>query len=252
MFGRVVCINLDDRPDRWALAQQAHACLGEARPLERFSAARVRVCGNDVVNGRAGCLLSHRRAIEAAHRDGVESLLVFEDDVEFTREVAPILVEGLASLAALPWDMAFFGLEPRAPLFPVAPRLARVLHGATTHAVAYHRRLYPRLLAALPEEDGVLEWLARHTAVDRYYCDILLPRIQGYAIVPFVAHQRAGYSDVEGMQLPPKAEATPLASMPRFSWAWRRSLWEVLRPVRWLLRRERAWRFRAKPGVTPA
>lgn len=87
LFQRAVCINLDRRTDRW---HQFNAGLPQPWPfvpVQRCRAIDVRQCPPPswfVHNaGHWGCNRSHMRAIEDALNDGIESLLIFEDDAEF-------------------------------------------------------------------------------------------------------------------------------------------------------------------------
>jgi glycosyl transferase family 25 len=103
-FSRIVCINLDRRPDRWRRVRTRFARHG-IEPVERFAAVDgSRVAVPEVWKGREGaygCLRSHLDVVAAARDDRNEDLLVFEDDVEF----APDLGERFArAMAQLPDD----------------------------------------------------------------------------------------------------------------------------------------------------
>lgn len=196
-FDRIVCINLDERPDRWEQVQEATAPLLGGATLERFSAIKPDLAQDRVHNGRAGCLLSHRRVIENAYRDGLESVLVFEDDLSFDPNLEERIRPTIQTLGKTPWDLFYLGVTPKAPLMPAGDGLVRTLGGMTTHAIAYHRRAMPELLKRLPDEDRVLRFLSRHKSVDRYYCQHVAPRMRCYASSPLLVFQRDDFSDIQ-------------------------------------------------------
>lgn len=196
-FDRIVCINLDEREDRWARVQQTTAPLLGSVKLERFSAIKPDLAQDPVHNGRAGCLLSHRRVIEKAHRDGVESVLVFEDDLGFDGAFDDRIKPTVESLQQTKWDLFYLGMTPKAPLLPAGEGLVKTLGGTTTHAIAYHRRAMSTLLEKLPEEQGVLRFLSRHKSVDRFYWQHLAPRMNAYASSPLLVFQHDDFSDIQ-------------------------------------------------------
>ena len=196
-FARIVCSNLDERPDRWQEMQATVGPLLGRVAFERFPAVKPDLARDRVHNGRAGCLLSHRRVIEAAYRDGLENVLVFEDDVRFAPQFVRQAQRSLATLDATEWDMFYLGLTPKAPLVPAGEHLVRTFGGLTTHAIAYHRRAMPRLLNWLPEEKDVLRFLSRYKAIDRYYALHTASRMRCYAASPLLAFQRDDFSDIQ-------------------------------------------------------
>lgn len=210
-FDRIVCINLDERPDRW---QQMQATVGPHLgriELERFSAMKPGLARQAVHNARAGCLLSHRRVIQAAYRDGLESVLVLEDDVCFDPRFADLAARSIATLDATQWDLFYLGLTPTAPLLPAGPGLVRTFGGNTTHAIAYHRRAMPGLLKRLPEEQGVLRFLSRYKAIDLYYARHAMPRLRCYSARPQLAFQHDDFSDIQQQQAASNEQASRIA-----------------------------------------
>lgn len=199
-FDRIVCINLDERADRWEQMQQTTGpLLGNTR-INRFSAVKPRLAKDGVHNGRAGCLLSHRRVIESAYEDGVESVLAFEDDVRFDPRFEELAQTTMASLQKTQWDVFYLGFTPKAPLLPAGDGLVQTLGGITTHAIAYHRRAMPELLRRLPDESRVLRFLSRYKSIDRYYWQHAAPAMRFYAASPLLAFQRDDFSDIQQNQ----------------------------------------------------
>lgn len=199
-FGRIVCINLDERTDRWEQVQRTcQGLLGDAE-LTRFSAIEPKLAEEHVHNGRAGCLLSHRRVMEEALDDGLESVLVFEDDLAFHPEFQELIQPTMSTLGKTKWDVFYLGFTPKAPLLPAGDGLVRTFGGVTTHAIAYHRRAIPKLLQLLPDESNVLSFLSRYKSVDRYYWQQLAARMNCYAASPLLVFQRDDFSDIQQAQ----------------------------------------------------
>ncbi len=211
-------VNLDDRPQRWTDTLAAAAPHLPADVLERHPATRGAALADfgrppwfrgrprdRTWAGRAGCLLSHRRAIARAAAEDREWLLLLEDDVVFDpafdqvlRDLAPLLTENKR------WSACYLGVVD-----PVGPRetlarlgadraLRRVGGVNTTHAYLLHRRIFAALLAALPDETGVWPWLARHRAIDRWYRRHLADHGEVLAVSPSLVNQRVGLSDITG------------------------------------------------------
>lgn len=196
-FDRIVCINLDERQDRWRQMQAVVGPLLGRGELTRFSAVKLDLAQQAVHNARAGCLLSHRRVIESAYHDGLESVLVLEDDFCLDPRFGELAPRSLATLDTLPWDLFYLGQTPIAPLLPAGPGLVRTFGGNTTHAIAYHRRAMPGLLKWLPEEQSVLRFLSHYKSIDRYYARHVAPHLRCYSARPLLAFQRDDYSDIQ-------------------------------------------------------
>jgi hypothetical protein len=152
-FSRAHVINVPDRTDR------LRACVGElgrfgmkVEPgrLEIFPAIRPAHAAGFRNAGVHGCFLSHLAVLRGALRDGLESVLVLEDDVEFTRGLPGELVRVQRQLREAPWGFAYLGhvLPPASAVGESL--LVRHQDGvATTHCYAVHRRALPRVVTFL-------------------------------------------------------------------------------------------------------
>lgn len=123
-FERIVVINLPERTDRRRemVAELRRAGLHEGSPgLLFFAGIRPANAGLFPSVGARGCFESHLGVITAALADGVENVLVLEDDLALHPEACvpqPALVKTLASGE---WDFAYPGhtLALGAPGAPV-------------------------------------------------------------------------------------------------------------------------------------
>lgn len=154
--------------------------------------------------GAAGCTVSHRRAIETAKAKGWKNVLILEDDVELVAEGGAILKQTLDSLEG---DyMLYLGYSRPTPYG------RRVAENAThalwqiegvlsTFAYVVSASLYDRLLALLPTEETVWEWMSVHRAIDTFYRDVVseMKGVRTYCILPDIAeHVDAGISEIRG------------------------------------------------------
>jgi len=75
---RIVCINLRERNDRYEMCKKRFAEVGLKEDDVQFLRVQRHPKG-----GRYGCYDSHRTVLQQAYDDGLNSVLIFEDDVEF-------------------------------------------------------------------------------------------------------------------------------------------------------------------------
>ncbi|QIZ00516.2 glycosyltransferase [Streptomyces sp. S1D4-11] len=185
-FDGITCINLDERPDRWQVMQRRLSAVG-LRPERIHRLPATPTPGNHHI----GCALSHRQAIEQAHTDGLESLLVLEDDVLFLPGATWVLRRALAELAGRAWSLLHLGGADWGRTFPRAEgchHLEAVSGITTLHAIAYHRSIFTHLLDELPDTVvGMTDWIQRNTAIDQYLVGWDRPGC--YRTVPVIAAQ---------------------------------------------------------------
>jgi GR25 family glycosyltransferase involved in LPS biosynthesis len=156
-FDRTVVISLPERGDRRASLM--------ANLRECGLAGHRDILWQDAVNGRLekipswwaqgpgawGCRASHLESLVAAQRDGVERLLIIEDDACFHRRAGEWLAM-LMPLLPADWDLFFLGGQHMMP--PATTADARLLLGkgiTRTHAYAVPRRAFASLIAAISD-----------------------------------------------------------------------------------------------------
>lgn len=191
-------INLDHREDReQAIRENLHKS-GFAGRIERLSAIRGEVAKDPVINGRIGCVLSHRLAISQAAEKNLEAVLILEDDAVFVEDRLKFLDRALLSLSGRNWDILYFGYNAVGPVKREGDCMCRLTHPLTTHAMVVHSRIYDQILSDLPaSQEECLEWLSTHKAIDVYYGFDLTPKKNVFGVYPPVAFQEEDYSDIQ-------------------------------------------------------
>lgn len=211
----VLVVNLDRRPDRWEKVKALTAGLVPPEKLERLPA----VLGADLPGygsppwfrgrkrdatwaGRAGCALSHRRAIALAKQRGWRHLLILEDDIEPKPQAAAVLASLPAALASTDWQVCYLGFTDPVPPFRTVAELAgghqlmEVSGASTTHAYLVRSDAFDWLLEKLPQPAAVWPWLSRHRAIDRWYYRNLSRHLRVLAVSPSLIDQEHGFSDI--------------------------------------------------------
>jgi len=178
VFDRIAIINLPERSDRRRAVTRELRSLGMAVDGKRVrfvQAIRPDGPGDFPSTGARGCFLSHLKTLRQAQADGVQRLLVLEDDVMFTpalhgaAHLAPALARG-------DWQLAYPG-----HVQPARPGPLRWEHSVEAlvcaHCYAVNASALPTLVAYLEacllrpaghphggpmHFDGALSMLRRH------------------------------------------------------------------------------------------
>lgn len=208
-------INLDARSDRWTQFQEATREIVPAEKLHRFSAC----VGKELPGfgqrpwfrggprdrtwaGRAGCLLSHRRALLQARARGWRTVLLLEDDAEFAPEFTRVTEQLTAALRDINWQVCYLGFTE--PWWPGRNRatlgagygLHQIQGCTTTHAYLVREAARDWIIAQLPDETRVWPWLATHRAIDRWYQRRLGLEFPITCVSPSIVNQSASASDI--------------------------------------------------------
>src|SRR5262249_14321960 len=111
-----------------------------------------------------------------ARQRGLSNVLVFEDDVIFSRNALEELRPNIEELKHREWETLYLGGHCWGQTFPKAPgcQYLKAASGVTwTHAIAYHASMFDRVLAEVPETpSAVALWLRKHLGIDQYYAKI--------------------------------------------------------------------------------
>jgi len=204
MFDRVSIINLDRRPDRWLQIRANLEAIDWPLPEpDRISAHDGRQSPPPDwfrhTPGAWGCLVSHLKVCSQAIRDGVNSVLIIEDDAHFPIDFADRLGP---FLAAVPddWEAIYLGgyhfLEAGDPV-PVDDQVLRGRCVLGTWAYALRGRAIRALGRAI-------EQAPRLAAEELFGVDRLWGRLHLDGIVRvytpwrWLVHHGGGRSDTNG------------------------------------------------------
>ena len=194
MFERVVCVNLRRRPERlkafWNQIDLMEGGWPFTRP-EIFEAVDGSVVPhpNDWAGGSGawGCLESHRTLIRQAIQDGIESLLVLEDDVEFHPKFRTLATDFMYHVPS-DWEGIYFGCQHRTQPKPTGiPGIVRCQGMQRTHAYAVRGRWMRELYQM------TFGW---HTHID-HMMEAVATKYILYAPSPLLAFQSGGKSDID-------------------------------------------------------
>ncbi len=233
-FGRVVVINLDRRPDRW---DQLQRHLSEVnwpfRYPERFraiDAQKIRPPTWWRAGAPAwGCHQSHLRVLEQALQDGMNSILVLEDDVCFSQDFRRNTEQ---FLEALPndWHQIYLGgqyIRPgKNPPTAVNHHVLKAHNINRMHAYAMRGSFIPAAYKHLCDYESHVEQHKRlgpkggekaHHVDHRMGVLHESGRWNIYCPTTWLAGQGAGRSDILGKDLGPRYWQRRVSKMPAVS-----------------------------------
>lgn len=182
-FDAIYCINRAPETGRWRDMSARFARLGIAHRVRRFEAIET------PRNPHAGYGLAHRAIVADAKAQGLENVLVFEDEVRFTADAIPGLQAALEELKGREWKLLYLGACRWNRDFPPldgCQRLGQAGAVTSAHAVAYHRSIFDRILGEVPADNAGMEaWLNTHHGLDQYYAFTVTE--EKYLLSPVVA-----------------------------------------------------------------
>ncbi len=155
--------------------------------------------------GAGGCSLSHAKAIARAKAEGWRNVLIMEDDV-VTGQHPDALAMLEYALKNIKGDyMLYLGYSRPTPYGSAVQKsgehaLWQVEGVLSTFAYLVPESMYDRLLAVMPTEENIWEWMSIHRAIDTFYKDTVasMPGVKIYAIQPDLVVHIDGMSDVSG------------------------------------------------------
>ena len=220
----VLVINLDARPERYARLFSEWADMQMAAPpLTRLSA----VSGVDLPGfgerpwfrkgasdrrwgARAGCTLSHRKAMAHARENNWTTTLVLEDDADLTH-ITPRFIEILGTALfgkdAPQWDVCYLGFSksvgPSLKLCQLNDNhgLFEVTGCYTTHAYLVRAAARDWIFEQIALAEKTWAWHARHRIIDRWYTRHLYRSQRVLAVSPSLIPQTEGFSDIVQRQV---------------------------------------------------
>lgn len=182
-FDKIYCINLDDRPDRWDLAQKEFESVG-IKNYVRFSAIK------NTERGAFGCRDSHVAVIRDAKMNDYKRILILEDDFNFINKDQDLFKKVLEQIGTINYDIFYLGatVERNMGRFrKITENIVNTNFAFTTHAYSITSRLYDKILNEAPH----------FPIIDVYYQTGVVPFGNCYISNPMVCLQRSTYSDIE-------------------------------------------------------
>lgn len=183
---RVVYINLDERVDRKLQVQQELLKVFPAYKIQRFAAIR-----DDV--GGIGCTMSHIAVLEMAKREGWRNVLIVEDDFMWAPSI-DASSKVLTHLLFSPYDAIVLG----GTWVRYDPITLKLESCQTTTAYIVTGDYIDRMLENYNEG---LQKLRETGDYPTYALDQYWKRLHAsgrwYIVMPIMAAQRPGYSDIE-------------------------------------------------------
>lgn len=162
--------------------------------------------------GRWGCTTGHLRALQHAKDNNIENILIFEDDLEIydgkddtVQDYEEILENANKTLQNIKWDLHYLGYypcparglwsNPKA----LGPNIFTAAYLQATHAVAYNKRAYSKILEDLLPSKNSFKWRELLGTIDEYLGFIFqnYPDYTTTAIAPILVYQRADWSDIQ-------------------------------------------------------
>jgi hypothetical protein len=218
-FDRIVVVNLKRRPDR--LVGFKAALRGCDWPFRRpmvFDAVDGSIVpsphGWQSGGGAWGCMRSHQRILEEALMDGVNNLLIMEDDACFAPEFRQKVEEFLREVPD-DWDQLMLGgqhINVNGKPKLVKPGVYRCTDCERTHCYAVRGRFLLRLYQ---------RWVHGGDFDGEVHCDWIMgrdPELQCrhnvYAPERFLVGQERGRSDIDGSLQPRKFWNPPTSDLP--------------------------------------
>lgn len=195
-FDKTYCINLDRRTDRWSdvLNEFKKFNINKVERVSAIDGKTIKVKNTNINKSEIALILTNIQIIEKAKKQNLKSILILEDDVEFTNEISNIS----KYFEFLPnnWDMIYLGgnhnefIEWAKPTI-INEKVLKLKHTFCTHCVGIKNTAYDIIL------DNLKHLLKQ---LDVVYCD-LQKILNVYSFYPMIASQKIGFSDIQEMDV---------------------------------------------------
>jgi GR25 family glycosyltransferase involved in LPS biosynthesis len=194
-FNKIYCINLDDRIDRWKLAEEQF--IKNKLTVERIPAIK----GADlnlewpfgIKEGAVGCSLSHLFTLKLAKHLNLDNYLLLEDDIQFDENFLEKFSRIYEKQVPDDWDMLYLGGQHfhGINLEKINENVYKCEYTLAAHSVAFKYTVYDRFINKLIDITK---------PCDVHYAESH-KEINAYVIIPHLTWQRNTYSDIENVQV---------------------------------------------------
>lgn len=146
-FDRIYVVYLPERTDRIKHMKHQLTRLGLLTKAIWFPGCKYTDKGGFPGAGVRGCVMSQYTILNQAAKDGVEKLLILQDDCQFSNRMVRQEQAIVDELANSYWDFAYLGhgakIEDSKTFFVKVDAQKQIM---LTHFCAYHGRAIPRLI----------------------------------------------------------------------------------------------------------
>ncbi|MGA7279479.1 MAG: glycosyltransferase [Desulfocapsaceae bacterium] len=164
-FDAIYCITKNTESPRWEKMHKRLKALGIEASVRISKAAAMS-------DKHIHLALSHRSIISEARQQGLDNVLVFEDDTLFLDETVAFLTKSVAELKEQQWNLFYLGGNRQGQTCPLAAgcrHLSDAQGVVGTHAIAYGKKVFNKILSDLPDsEEAMTAWLDDHHSIDHY------------------------------------------------------------------------------------
>ena len=203
MIDNILCINLDDRADKWDQCNEHFQQKGLVG-VQRFSASRPDKFVDQVNRGIIGCRESHIRCIQHAKQQQWDCVLILEDDAEFIASAEQIS-NALNLSRDCSWDILYLGanLERTTAIKRQDNGMLHLIDGAlTTHCYVINQSAYDVVLdhyQAIRDLPVISLAQQELLAIDSIYKSLAVAgKIKTIHSENMLCIQRPGVSDIRG------------------------------------------------------
>jgi glycosyl transferase, family 25 len=217
-FSFIQIINLRERRDRRQQMASELRRIGlsfDDDRVELVEGSRFADRGGFDSAGARGCFDSHLRALKRAHELGAPSMLLLEDDCDFSSDIRKALPAALAALESTLWSMFYGGYNSwsgtgraYSPIAPVSPTDSLL----GTHFVAFSadaiRQLIPYLSSMRERPPGSPQGGPMHVDGAYDWFRAAHGHLPTWVANPILGRQRPSRTDVHELR---PIERVPLA-----------------------------------------
>lgn len=204
-FKRIYIINLPERKDRRdEMAEQlAQIGLSLNHPnIQLFPAIRPKDAGDFPTIGAHGCFLSHLSILKDAEANQLNSILILEDDLNFSANFNEKISQALSEVGKQDWSVFYGGhrLPEQSTNALNVIEIPADTGVITAHFIAFHGDIIAHLIAELElilsrkagdplggpmHVDGAYSWFRQRHA-----------KYRTFACFPALGYQRASRTDI--------------------------------------------------------
>lgn len=196
-FDKIYCLNLPERTDRWEICEKYFQEYGLENVLKFEGSIINKPYLSQKGNGQLGCMTSFVRIFDHAAKNEYESILILEDDFQFTlppQELFPKLQNCINELPEN-WDMFYLGANVvnefyQKPLENHSEHLLKLISGFALHSVAISKIALRKILKSFKIDD----W----EAVDIFFASNFQAFNNCFLSKEILSTQRPDFSSIEG------------------------------------------------------